>query len=152
MKGKVLFSAAALFLVLAFFLSSGCAGTRVVVDHDPGRTDRNERRYEKHGSRGGPPPWAPAHGLRAKKYRYYPSAQVYYDTNRDIYFYYRDGNWRISASLPGRIRMKIDEHVTLEMNTDRPYEYHSDVVRHYPPGQDRKKKWGESRKRARDDW
>jgi hypothetical protein len=36
----------------------------------------------------GPPPWAPAHGHRAKyKYLYFPECPAYYDTDRSVYFY-----------------------------------------------------------------
>ncbi|MBS3732646.1 MAG: hypothetical protein KGY42_07035 [Desulfobacterales bacterium] len=147
MQKQVWNGLAAVLAVFAVLMISGCApGTRVVLEHDPGYPDHRERKYEHHEDRGGPPPWAPAHGYRAKKYRYYPSAQVYFDTQRDVYFYYRDGDWRVSASLPGRIRVNMGDHVTLEMGTDRPYRYHSEVVRHYPPGHDK----GGNRGRGRD--
>ncbi|MFW6272038.1 MAG: hypothetical protein ACOC1Q_03235 [Desulfosalsimonas sp.] len=70
---------------------------------------------------------------------YYPSAQIYYDTGRSLYFYYRGGNWEVSARLPGELMARITaDHVTLEMDTERPYEYHSDVVKRHPPGQSKK--------------
>jgi len=95
--------------------------------------------YRDGSGRKGPPPWAPAHGYRAKhRYRYYPSAQVYYAHDRGVYFYYREGKWRVSESLPGNLWLNLGDHVTLEMDTDRPYHYHGDVVRHYPPGQAKK--------------
>jgi hypothetical protein len=85
--------------------------------------------------RGGPPPWAPAHGYRAKhRYRYYPSSEVYYDEGRGVYIYYGGGRWQVSVSLPRGIRLDAGDYVTLEMDTDRPYRYHGDVRRHYPPG------------------
>jgi hypothetical protein len=42
-----------------------------------------------------------------------------------------------------RIRIDINDYVTLEMDTDRPYEYHNEVVKRYPPGQMKK---GETKK------
>lgn len=134
MKNRSLQYLAAL-LTCAIFTLTGCAGTRVIVEHDQGPAGNNGRRYEEPARSGGPPPWAPAHGYRAKKYRYYPSAQVYYDTGRGVYFYYSNGSWEVSASLPNRFRVRLSgDHVTLEMNTERPYEYHSEVVKRYPPG------------------
>lgn len=70
---------------------------------------------------------------------YYPSAQIYYDNGCSLYFYYRVGNWEVSARLPGELRARITaDHVTLEMDTERTYEYHSDVVKRHPPGKSKK--------------
>ena len=82
-----------------------------------------------------PPPWAPAHGYRAKhQYHYYPSSHVYYDTDRKLYFYLEGENWRFGASLPAGIKLDLGDHVTLGMDTDKPYEFHTDVVKQYPGG------------------
>jgi len=94
----------------------------------------------------GPPPWAPAHGYRAKhKYRYYPSHYVYYDVDRGVYFYIEGDGWRVSARLPGRIHLDYADYVHLEMKTAKPYEYFADHRAKYPPGQAKKKK-GKKRK------
>lgn len=103
----------------------GCHGARVMVgkypSHDAGPTVKE-----------GPP----AHGCRTKhRYLYYPSAYVYFDVGRRLYFYYSVGQWRVSATLPSEIRIDdLDDNVTLEMDTDKPYEFHQDVVKRYPPG------------------
>ena len=87
----------------------------------------------------GPPPWAPAHGYRAKhRYYYYPTSYVYFDIDRRLYFYMSAGQWRVGASLPAGISIEVGESVLLEMDSDTPYHYHGDVVRHYPPGQAKK--------------
>ena len=89
----------------------------------------------------GPPPWAPAHGHRAKyKYLYFPECPAYYDTDRSVYFYIEGANWVVSVSLPDRLSMKVGEHVVLEMNTDKPYTYYNDHKKKYPPGQAKKNK------------
>ncbi len=81
----------------------------------------------------GPPPWAPAHGYRAKyHYRYYPDSYVYYNEDRDLYYYRYAGRWVESPLLPSNIY--LDDYVVLEMDVDEPYRFHSDVVREYPPG------------------
>jgi hypothetical protein len=107
----------------------GCSSTKVVVKEPP--VYENERK--------GPPPWAPAHGYRAKyQYYYYPSASVYFDVGRRLYFFYQNDQWRVSASLPVGIRIVAGEYVVLEMDTDKPYQFHSDVTKRYPPGQVKK--------------
>lgn len=111
----------------------GCHGGSVVIG-DSRPPPPGPPAYEK-----GPPPWAPAHGYRAKyQYRYYPSSYVYYDTGRGLYFYYEGDNWRVGVSLPSHIHIDVGDYVTLDMDTDRPYTYHSDVAHRYPPGQSKK--------------
>lgn len=118
-------------LCLPLFLT-GCETLSVGVGNQP--------EYREESGAKGPPPWAPAHGYRAKhRYHYYPSAQVYYADDRGVYIYYSHGAWQVSASLPGNLRVSQGNAVTLEMDTDKPYKYHSDVVRRYPPGQEKKK-------------
>ncbi|MFQ6079841.1 MAG: hypothetical protein ACE5NJ_12015 [Thermodesulfobacteriota bacterium] len=94
--------------------------------------------------KGGPPPWAPAHGYRAKyRYRYYPSFYVYFDLGRQVYFYLEGDRWRVSAQLPSAIRIESADYVTIELKTDKPYEYFAEHKKKYPPGQAKKKqrKW-----------
>ena len=95
----------------------------------------------------GPPPWAPAHGHRAKHhYYYYPESHVYFDVGRSLYFHYNGGGWQASVSLPSGIRISAGEHVSLDMDNDRPYIYHADVEKRYPPGQLKKKGKGKNKK------
>jgi hypothetical protein len=96
----------------------------------------------------GPPPWAPAHGYRAKhQYRYFPDSHLYYDTGRRVYFYYEGGRWGTSVSLPSSIHIDVNDFVSVEMDTDEPYRYDSDIVKKYPPGQKKKKSKGKSKDR-----
>lgn len=143
MKNRILDCTAALFLAAAFFLITGCGGGKVTVGDAP----RYEGPARGPASQGGPPPWAPAHGYRAKhRYLYYPSPQVYFDTGRNIYFYYRSGQWEVSAQLPRAIRVQLGQSVTLDMNTEKPYQYHSEVIKRYPPGQKGKSKKGKPKR------
>jgi hypothetical protein len=92
----------------------------------------------------GPPAHAKAHGYRAKyTYRYYPSAQAYYDLERRAYFYLEGGKWRVSVSLPMSLKAKLGEYVTIGMDSDRPYTRFEEHRKNYPPGQMKKKhgKW-----------
>jgi hypothetical protein len=132
----------AAMLILVFGMVLGCAGGRVVIGNSP-PPPAGPPVYEK-----GPPPWAPAHGHRAKHhYRYYPSAYVYFDTGRGLYFYYQGGSWQVSVSLPTSIHIAVGDYVALEMDTDRPYTYHSDVVQRYPPGHTKNKDKGKGKKK-----
>ena len=139
-KGALSLMTGVLFLIII----NGCTSAEIVVRTEPGYEDSIQD--VPSDKKGGPPPWAPAHGYRAKhRYRYYPVAQVYYNVNRGSYIYYRNGRWEVSVSLPERIKINLNEYVTLEMDTDRPYTYHTDVIKKYPPGQlkkrKRKKQW-----------
>jgi len=139
-------------LVIGFFSGSaiftfGCAAKKIKVVHKKeGNSGYSEAGYEH--KKGGPPPHAPAHGYRAKyQYRYYPSCSVYYDYERKIYFYIKGDHWEAGASLPSHLRIGLGDSVNIELDTDRPYIYHAEHVKQYPPGQpkdkDKKKnKWG----------
>lgn len=134
----------AIILALGFgclVLNNGCYDTRVTVGEEPTYRHAPPPPEETGPPRGhGPPPWAPAHGYRAKyRYHYYPSSYVYYDLGRKLYFYYDGGNWQVSVSLPASIHIDIGDYVTLEMDTGKPYNYHSEVVERYPPGHEKKK-------------
>ena len=86
-----------------------------------------------------PPPWAPAYGVRAKyQYYYYPSARVYFDINRKVYFYLAGGRWIMNARLPENMVINLNEYIALELDTDRPYQYHEKHLQKYPPGQQKK--------------
>lgn len=82
-----------------------------------------------------PPPWAPAHGYRAKHHRYvyYPQHEVYYEPARNAWFWLDDGRWRIGASLPVGMMGISGPGVSLYMGTARPYEQHVHVVEYYRP-------------------
>ena len=83
-------------------------------------------------AKGGPPPWAPAHGRRAKyKYRYYPASQVYFDPGRGLWFWLEGGGWRAGVSLPAGLA-PAGGHVTLGMEVADPYRFHADVLMRYP--------------------
>jgi hypothetical protein len=126
------------------FMICGCHGGRVIIEDGPGYTPAPPPPPPPQES--GPPPWAPAHGHRAKyRYYYYPSSYVYFDVGRRLYFYNRDAGWQVSVSLPTSIYIDVSDRVELDMETDRPYHYHSDVVRKYPPGHGKKEDHGKGK-------
>jgi hypothetical protein len=145
---KIFFTSLAigLFSVLIIFPVS-CAPKRVQVVYEKEGNSKYSEIEHKHEKKG-PPAHAPAHGYRAKhQYRYYPSRSVYYDTGRKLYFYLKGNKWEVGASLPGHIRIGLGESVRIELDTDKPYIYHAEHVKKYPPGQmkqknKKKNKWG----------
>ena len=87
-----------------------------------------------------PPAHAPAHGRRAQyRYYYYPDVEVYFDLRRRSYFYLSNGHWKLSATLPDTLRLRLGTHVSLELETDTPYRYHRQHRKFYPPGYFKKK-------------
>jgi hypothetical protein len=143
MVGEMKKSALAIVILMGFglsqiFLFSGCAvNSGGVVIGSPAPPPPKKP---------GPPPWAPAHGRRAKyRYCYYPSHYVYYDTGRGVYFYLAVDEWHVSAHLPSGIRLEYADYVAIELDTDRPYVYFPEHKRKYPPGKMKKikhkKKW-----------
>ncbi len=82
----------------------------------------------------GPPVWAPAHGRRVMcHYYYYPGACVYFDIEREVYFYRVGAEWRTAATLPAHMYLDGGSRVTLDLETPRPYEVHARVVKRHPP-------------------
>ena len=85
-----------------------------------------------------------------------PSSYIYFDTGRNLSFYFEGGQWQVSAALPAGIKLNVSDYVTLEMDTDKPYQFHSDVVKKHPPGylkkakgkdKDKKKDKGKDKKK-----
>lgn len=83
-----------------------------------------------------PPPWAPAHGQRAKQYHYvyYPEYQVYYAPETRMWFWLGGGQWRAGVSLPTGIAVGGVPSVSLVLDTGVPYERHDYVVQQYGRG------------------
>lgn len=80
-----------------------------------------------------PPPWAPAHGYRAKQhhYVYYPRHEVYYAPSSQLWFWLDGGNWRVGTYLPNHIAVAGYPGVSIILGTERPYEMNTYVVERY---------------------
>lgn len=65
-------------------------------------------------------------------YRYFPSVQAYYDVDRKTYFYLEGDSWRVSMSLPISLKLQLGDHVTIEMDSDKPYTRFEEHKRNYP--------------------
>jgi len=88
--------------------------------------------YEK--GRSELPPWAASFKDGTKYlYYYYPNFYVYFDVVRELYFVNKNDKWQVELWPPRWIDSSA-EYVILEMSTDMPYKFHSDVVKWFPPG------------------
>jgi hypothetical protein len=72
------------------------------------------------------------------EYYYYRDSGVYYDHDRNVYFYPDGGHWRESSTLPSNIHVDKGRHEVLRMDEDRPYVRHDEVIKKYPPGRNQK--------------
>lgn len=82
----------------------------------------------------GNPAWAPPY-YNGVRYYYLPDIQAYYDIRRDVFVYFRNGQWIFSASLPG-IYANFDLHngfvVALNLRSGEPWRFHNRYVARYP--------------------
>ena len=118
----------------------GCKSAGVTVGQSNGPSP---------GVRGGPPPHAPAHGYRRKfGYDYYPDQNVYYARDRGTYFWLQGENWKVGVELPSHIALNLGGHVSIELDTQTPYEHHDAVAKKHP-GKGRGKGKGKGRGRGR---
>lgn len=135
-------------LIISTIIINGCSGGHVhgrwgknpEPKPEQHRVEYEHNQKHKHKDNG-PPAHAKAHGYRAKhQYRYYPSCKVYHDTRRGLYFYLKGDNWEVGASLPSHLKAELDDSVTIELETDKPYIYNAEHVEQYPPKKSRGKK------------
>lgn len=86
----------------------------------------------------GPPPWAPAHGYRAKtRYTYFSEHNFYYDNSRGVYIHLRGKNWEISANIPDafkNVNLSTAVKVDLNYDADNPQKYNKDHKSKYGKG------------------
>jgi hypothetical protein len=83
----------------------------------------------------GPPPWAPAHGYRAKtKHVYFPDQNFYYDVEKRNYLYLQNGKWNVSVQLPSiyaNINLGGSTQIQLEIGGHTPYTYNKEHLIKY---------------------
>ena len=133
---KVTAKTAVCLTLIVFSLSISTnvfAGDSITFEWDED-TEHEQQQVTHKYKKQSPPAHAPAHGFRAKhKYRYYPSQNVYHDTDRELYFYLKGDKWEVGISLPATYRDGLGESVILELQTDKPYIHHAEHVKYYPP-------------------
>ena len=65
-------------------------------------------------------------------YVYYPEHDIYFAPDTKTYYYQVNGSWTSGTSLPPEDMPYIRSRgVTIELDTDRPYERHDYVIAHY---------------------
>jgi len=86
----------------------------------------------------GPPPWAPAHGYRAKtRYVYFTEHNFYYDNDRGVYIYMSGKNWEVSANIPDlfkNVNLSAEVKIDLDFSADDPQKYNADHRKKYKKG------------------
>lgn len=86
----------------------------------------------------GPPPWAPAHGYRAKtRYVYFTEHNFYYDNDRGVYIYMSGKNWEVSAKIPDlfkNVNLTAEVKIDLDFSADNPQKYNVDHQKKYKKG------------------
>lgn len=84
---------------------------------------------------GGPPPWAPAHGYRAKtRHVYFPDHNFYFDMQKGVYIYLHNGNWTIAAKLPSlysSTNLQSAVQIELDLTSDNPHRHNNDHLVKY---------------------
>ena len=83
-----------------------------------------------------PPSWAPAQGRRAKQDReyrhvYYPTQQVYFSPEKQVWFWMSGDTWQVGINLPGQFRVSIADGLQLSLGAERPYVQHAHVEQEY---------------------
>lgn len=112
-------------MALAGFLSlTGC----VAVVEQP-----SEVAVAESARRGGPPPWAPAHGWRRQHetYYYYPATQVYFYPSVGRYYWLEGREWRFGDRLPRRFVIDESKRVLLDLDYE-PHTQHAKITNTYP--------------------
>jgi hypothetical protein len=92
-----------------------------------------------HGKKQGPPPWAPAHGYRAKtRHIYFPAYNFYFDVQRGVYIYLNSGAWQVATTIPtlyATVNLRNAVQVELDLLTDTPQKYNAEhKIKYKSPG------------------
>lgn len=127
---RLIFRLAIGLLVISFGTTCFAGGAISVQWGDNSKQVSDVDVYKK---KGGPPPHAPAHGYRAKhQYRYYPCCNVYHEPSQGLYFYMKRDGWAVGASLPTDLMSNLGASVSLDLDTDTPYEHNAEHLKQYP--------------------
>ena len=117
-------------LILVVIFNSSALSEGSVKSKSTNESEREQQQFNYKQNKGGPPALAPLQGDRAKhQYRYYPTQNVYYDTDRGLYFYPKGDNWEVGTSLPSRLKAGLAESITIKLDTDKPYVHNEDHLK-----------------------
>lgn len=102
------------------------AGTGIEASAQPGKKG------------GGPPPWAPAHGYRAKtRHIFFPEFNIYFDIIKGVYIHQDGPRWITTPKVPivlKGIDLKKKKQIELDLNVDNPHKFNSDHKVKYKVG------------------
>ncbi|MCZ6834199.1 MAG: hypothetical protein O7G85_00345 [Planctomycetota bacterium] len=68
-------------------------------------------------------------------YHYYPSVEVYFDPNRDVYFWHASAYWGVGKRLPSTYKLSESDRKMVTLDTKMPYRRHQEVMARYPKPQ-----------------
>ncbi|MFN3403476.1 MAG: hypothetical protein ACK40G_05220 [Cytophagaceae bacterium] len=84
--------------------------------------------YTESFSQNGPPPWAPAHGYRAKtRHIYFPDHNFYFDLHKNIFLHLVNGVWTSvpQVPIPG-LNLKSLTQIELDFDGNDPFRFNDD--------------------------
>lgn len=70
------------------------------------------------------------------RYVYYSDHDIFYAPDTKMYYWRSNGNWTSGATVPAEDQAFVRKGVTIELDTDKPYERHDYVISHYKTRQD----------------
>jgi hypothetical protein len=60
---------------------------------------------------------------------------VYFDIDKKVYFYQIGAAWKQGRDIPGNMKKRMGgKHVSINLDSEQPYQQHAVHVRQYPPG------------------
>lgn len=78
----------------------------------------------KVSGKGGPPPWAPAHGYRAnQRYYFFPDMGIYFDISKNGYWHLTGVSWVFSVNTPHNFDPYREYKTQIDFTGDSPYLY-----------------------------
>lgn len=121
------------FLYLVVFLLLTTFSTELLAQKKSNKKTKSSAKKEL-----GPPPWAPAHGYRAKtRYVYFTQHNFYYDNNKGVYIYMSGKNWEVSAQIPDlfkHVNLATEVKIDLDFSQDNPQKFNADHRKKYSKG------------------
>jgi hypothetical protein len=110
----------------------------ITVDNSNAQGKSNKKIKTSYKKETGPPPWAPAHGYRAKtRYVYFQDHNCYYDNNRGVYIHLKTGNWEVSANIPDLLKnvdLSVAIKIDLDLDADNPQKFNAEHRKKYSKG------------------
>lgn len=126
MKIKKAMKKYTLLILIAFTLTTALYAQSIKVEIPLPGAPKAEPAPKK-VKKGGPPPWAPAHGYRAQqRYYFFPDISVYFDITRGGYWFLRNNAWVFGVKLPSIYNPYNEYKIQIDFSGDHPYKNISD--------------------------